>query len=76
MVERSGVRSLLEGDGGASYEDVPRLGDSGLTASDQVSALEADDPCMCQGVVKMGWIKERERTKGLRSNFVCRACVR
>ena len=45
MVERSGVRSLLEGDGGASYEDVPRLGGGVLTASDQVSVLEADRPC-------------------------------
>jgi len=63
------------GDGGASYEDVPRLGDSGLTASDQVSALEADDPCMCQGVVKMDQFKERESTKGVRSNFAERVCA-
>jgi hypothetical protein len=34
----------------------------GLTASDQVSALEADNPLMCQGV-------SSERFIGLRSNF-------
>jgi hypothetical protein len=44
----------------ASYENMPRLGDSGLTASDQVSALEADHPPMCQGWLKM--CREKERT--------------
>jgi hypothetical protein len=58
-VERSGIRSLLGGDGGASYEDLPRLGGGVLTASDQVSVLEADSPCARGG----GVIGQRKKMK-------------
>jgi hypothetical protein len=58
--------SPLCSDGGASYEGVPRLGTSVQTASDQVSAPGADDPCA------RGWVKrvgEKERSFSLRNNF-------
>jgi len=57
------------GDGGASYETCRGSGDGGPTASDQVSALEADDPRMCQGVVKEGLSEKRKGSYVLRSNF-------
>jgi hypothetical protein len=57
------------GDGGASYETCRGSGDGGPKASDQVSALEADDPRMCQGVVKEGLSEKRNGSYVLRSNF-------